>query len=66
MGEYRPLEANAIKMITLDPPILEWTLNFDITFHELTIDPAQDLLVLATSDDVMFEHLLFMSCVHTY
>ncbi|KAH7337152.1 hypothetical protein B0J17DRAFT_629739 [Rhizoctonia solani] len=49
MGEHRHLEADALKIITLDSPVSEWTLKFDMTFHELTIDPAQDLLVLAVT-----------------
>ncbi|CAE6445131.1 unnamed protein product [Rhizoctonia solani] len=49
MGEHRHLEADALKVITLDSPVSEWTLKFDMTFHELTIDPAQDLLVLAVT-----------------
>ncbi|KAG8687329.1 hypothetical protein FRC11_007425, partial [Ceratobasidium sp. 423] len=49
IGEHRPLEADALKIITLDPPVTEWTLKFETKFHELTIDPAQDLLVLAVT-----------------
>ncbi|CAE6466954.1 unnamed protein product [Rhizoctonia solani] len=49
IGEHRPLEADALKIITLDLPVSEWTLKFETTFHELTIDPAQDLLVLAVT-----------------
>ncbi|KAF8749488.1 hypothetical protein RHS01_10003 [Rhizoctonia solani] len=49
VGEHRHLEADALKMIALDSPVTEWTLRFDTTFHELTIDPSQDLLVLAVT-----------------
>ncbi|KAL5632766.1 hypothetical protein ACGC1H_005645 [Rhizoctonia solani] len=49
IGQHRHLEADALKIITLDSPVHEWTLKFDKTFHELTIDPAQDLLVLAVT-----------------
>ncbi|EUC63256.1 hypothetical protein RSOL_487300 [Rhizoctonia solani AG-3 Rhs1AP] len=53
IGEHRQLEADALKIITLDSPVYEWTLTFDTTFHELTIDPAQDLLVLAVTRSTM-------------
>ncbi|CAE6373556.1 unnamed protein product [Rhizoctonia solani] len=52
VGEHRHLEADALKMITLDSPVTEWTLKFDMTFHELTIDPPQDLLVLAVTQTI--------------
>lgn len=62
MGEFRHLEANAIKIITLDPPMEDWTLPFDFTFHELTIDPMQDLLVLAIAEDFSLHTLYIRFC----
>jgi hypothetical protein len=52
IGEHRHLEADALKMIALDSPVTEWTLKFNTTFHELTIDPSQDLLVLAVTQTI--------------
>ncbi|CEL62729.1 hypothetical protein RSOLAG1IB_05086 [Rhizoctonia solani AG-1 IB] len=55
IGEHRHLEADALKMIALDSPVTEWTLKFNTTFHELTIDPSQDLLVLAVTQTISLD-----------
>ncbi|KAG9096726.1 hypothetical protein FRC06_008392 [Ceratobasidium sp. 370] len=44
---FHSMQANAVQVIRLDDPTSRWAVTFEDDFHELTIDPSQDLLVLA-------------------
>ncbi|KAG9123025.1 hypothetical protein FRC07_000340 [Ceratobasidium sp. 392] len=44
--DFQFLQANALQLIPLEDPNSRWNLTFAANFHELTMDPGQDLLVL--------------------
>ncbi|KAG8773185.1 hypothetical protein FRC12_002663 [Ceratobasidium sp. 428] len=43
-------QADTVEIIPLDEPTSRWTRAFDVTFHQLAMDPDQDLLILAVAD----------------
>ncbi|QRW06366.1 choline transport protein [Ceratobasidium sp. AG-Ba] len=50
VSEYHALQADTVQVIPLDDPGSRWELIIGTTFHELTLDPRQDLLLLAIVD----------------
>ncbi|QRV92264.1 choline transport protein [Ceratobasidium sp. AG-Ba] len=59
MSEYHALEADTVQVIPLDEPSSRWELIIGTTFHELTtLDPSQDLLLLAIVDPSRLAHAI--------
>ncbi|KAG8762540.1 hypothetical protein FRC12_008970 [Ceratobasidium sp. 428] len=44
-------QADTVEIVSLDEPTSRWTHAFDVMFHQLAIDPDQDLLILAVADE---------------
>ncbi|KAG9081930.1 hypothetical protein FRC06_005321 [Ceratobasidium sp. 370] len=54
--------ADAIELIPLDEPASSWNITFDVIFHQFTMDPIQDLIVLASLDETYWSTLTLRFC----
>ncbi|KAG9084644.1 hypothetical protein FRC06_003963 [Ceratobasidium sp. 370] len=56
------IRADAIQLILLDEPESGWNITFDVIFHQFTMDPTQDLIVLASIDEADWSTLTLRFC----